>query len=172
AARSRGTRRRLPLQARPASPPGPPSGRAARPPEAKRRVSTRPRATRPPRRASRALARPRSGHRRCPAAGRGPRRRVRRAQTPTSARRTRPAPTPRTALVDVIADLIGDLADDVRELLLDARVDRLAHARGQVTPQPRVLAPHDPLDHLADVAAGGGGHVLGDRLRSEPAAKC
>ena len=70
-------------------------------------------------------------------------------------------------LVEVGADLIGDRADDLRQLLLDPGVHGRPQARRQVVPELRPLALHDPLDQLVDVAAGGGQHVLGDRLRVE-----
>ena len=54
-------------------------------------------------------------------------------------------------LVDVVADLGGDLAHDVRQLLLHPGVDRLADPRRQVVPEARVLAAHDPLDDIAHV---------------------
>ena len=55
----------------------------------------------------------------------------------------------------------------VGQLLLDAGVHGLAHARRQVVPELRVLALHDPLDHVADVAARGRDDVLGDLLGVE-----
>ncbi len=54
-----------------------------------------------------------------------------------------------------------------RQLLLDAGVDGRAHARRQVVPELRVLALHDPLDHVVDVAAGRREDLLGDRLGVE-----
>ena len=56
-------------------------------------------------------------------------------------------------LVDVNADLVGDLADDLRQLLLDALVDRVLHPGRQVLPGPRVLAGHDAIDDVRDLAA-------------------
>ena len=58
-------------------------------------------------------------------------------------------------------------ADDLGQLLLDARVDRLADPRGQVVPEARVLALDRPLDEVADVVAGGLDDVLGDRVGLE-----
>ncbi len=66
-----------------------------------------------------------------------------------------------------LADLVGDRADDLRELLLHPLVDRLADPRGHVVPEPRVLAFHRPLDDLADVAPGALEDVLGDLLGLE-----
>ena len=71
-------------------------------------------------------------------------------------------------LVRVGADLVGDGADESRELLLDAGVDRLAQPRRQVVPELWMLALHDPVDHVVDLAAGVLQDVLGDRLRVEP----
>ena len=70
-------------------------------------------------------------------------------------------------LVDVGADLVGDVADDLRQLLLRPGRGPPRGPRRQVVPELRVLALHDPLDHVADVAAGGGEDVLGDRLGVE-----
>ena len=70
-------------------------------------------------------------------------------------------------LVDVGADLVGDLVDDVGELLLDPRVDGVAHPLGDVVPEVGVLALHRPLDHLADVVAGRGQDLLGDLVGLE-----
>ena len=61
-------------------------------------------------------------------------------------------------LVDVVGDLLGD--DLARRspgsCSLDPLVDGLAHPRRQVVPELRVLAFHDPLDDVVDVAAGRG----------------
>ena len=70
-------------------------------------------------------------------------------------------------LLDVVAHLVHDLADERRQLLLHPLVDGLAEPRRQVVPHPRVLALHDPLDDVADVAAHALEHVLDDPLLVE-----
>ena len=55
-------------------------------------------------------------------------------------------------LVDVLADLVGDVADDRRAAGPGpASTTRLRTARRQVAPQPRVLAAHDLVDHLGQL---------------------
>src|SRR5918997_972617 len=55
-------------------------------------------------------------------------------------------------LVEVAAELARDRVYDLGELLLDARVDRLAHLGREVVPKLRVLSGNDAVDRPADVA--------------------
>ena len=66
-----------------------------------------------------------------------------------------------------VPDRVGHLADDLGQLLLDAGVDALADPRRQVAPQIRMLALHDPLDHVVHVAASRLEDVLGDPVGLE-----
>src|SRR4051794_7778778 len=70
-------------------------------------------------------------------------------------------------LVDVVADLVGDGPDDVRELLLDPGMDGVPDPLRGVRPGVRVLPGHDPVDDLDDVVAGRLADVLSDRLGLE-----
>ena len=70
-------------------------------------------------------------------------------------------------LVDVDPDLVGDPADDGRELRLDPLDDGLAHRARQVAPQPRVLAAHHLVDELRDLGTEDGDDVLGDLVGLE-----
>ena len=59
--------------------------------------------------------------------------------------------------------------DDLGQPALDALVHALAQLGRQVAPQIGVLTLDDALGELADVVAGGGEDVLGDRVGLEPA---
>jgi hypothetical protein len=54
--------------------------------------------------------------------------------------------------------------DDLRQLLLHARVHALAHLRREVAPEIGVVALHDPLDRVAQLAARRLEDLLGDLL--------
>ena len=65
-------------------------------------------------------------------------------------------------LVDVLADHRGQVADDLGELPVDALPDQILDAVGELGPQPRMLAPHHPVDDRRGLAAQAADHLLGD----------